>query len=90
MAKQAQKQAPRKQAPPEQKPTISNDNHDENIGQRGEATRQGGTKIHGDDLEGVIPTTPMEVERQNERQDQGVMAEFGDHCAALPGLFSVA
>lgn len=61
------KQAPQKQSTPKQKPTISNDNHDENIGQRGEATRQGGNKIHGDDLEGVIPRSPLEVELENER-----------------------
>ena len=79
MPKQAQKQAPRKQDTPTQKPTISNDNHDENIGQRGEATRQGGNKIHGDDLEGVIPTTPMDVERQNERptRDDGDNDDLG-------------
>jgi hypothetical protein len=42
-----------------QKPTVSNDNHDENVGQRGEATQAGGNKIQGDDLEGIIPHTPM-------------------------------
>lgn len=45
-----------------QKPTVSNDNQDENSGQRGdadeqrgEATRSAGNKVHGDKLEGMIP-----------------------------------
>jgi hypothetical protein len=48
---------------PKQKPTVSNESSDEDTGQRGEATKQGGDKIHGDDLKGAIPTTPMSVDR---------------------------
>jgi hypothetical protein len=52
-----------KQNQGQQKPTVSNENHDENIGQRGDATKHGGDKIHGDDLQGAIPQTPMTVDR---------------------------
>lgn len=47
------------------KPTASNDNRD--TGQRGEVSR-GGNKIHGDDLEGAIPTTPMTIDRPRDER----------------------
>jgi len=47
------------------KPAIANDNRDENAGQResepgdrGHAVTSGGNKIHGDELEGIIPGKP--------------------------------
>jgi len=46
-----------------QKPAKADEVQEETSGRRGEATKLGGNKIHGDDLEGVIPTTPMTVER---------------------------
>jgi hypothetical protein len=53
-----------KQTPTQQKPTVTRDDHErEGGGQRGEATKLGGNKVHGDDLEGAIPTTPMTVDR---------------------------
>jgi hypothetical protein len=64
------------------KPTISNDNHDENVGQRqdktsdkvgdkgsearGDAVRSAGNKVHGDKLEGLIGSS-SEAERMNQR-----------------------
>ncbi len=67
---------PKKQ-PGKQKPTVSNDNRDQNVGHRGDATQEGGAKIHGDDLEGVIPTTPMSVGRptrdDGDNDDEGAL-----------------
>jgi hypothetical protein len=67
---------PKKQ-PGTQKPTVTNDDHDQNVGQRGEATKAGGAKIHGDDLEGAIPRTPMSIERptrdDGDNDDEGAL-----------------
>jgi hypothetical protein len=54
------------------KPTISNDNHDQNIGQRGHAEEPNtgmrvggdGNKIHGDDLEELMPGSGKERVRR--------------------------
>jgi hypothetical protein len=57
-----------------QRPSPTPDEPDEDVGLRGEVTRHGGTKVHGDDLEGAIPTTPMTVDRPSdgdERNDKG-------------------
>jgi len=51
---------PTKQAT--QKLVKADELQEQDAGRRGEATKLGGNKIHGDDLEGVIPTTPMTVE----------------------------
>ena len=53
------------------KSTISNDNHDENVGQRGEAIKQGGNKIHGDHLEGAIPDRDIAGNRFPEKPMAG-------------------
>ena len=36
-----------------------NENENEETGQRGEVTKQGGSKIHGDDSEGTIGDTDL-------------------------------
>jgi hypothetical protein len=61
------------------KPTISNDNHDENVGQRGEVVRSAGNKVHGDKLEGMIPSG-SEAERANGRptRDDGDNDDEGE------------
>lgn len=48
--------------------TTSSDNDGEKVGQRGEATQLGGNKIHGDDLEGIIPHTPMKNREDGEKR----------------------
>jgi hypothetical protein len=48
--------------PATQKPAKADEVQEQTGGRRGEATKLGGNKIHGDDLEGMIPTTPMTVE----------------------------
>lgn len=36
---------------------------DPNAGQRGEVVKSGGNKVHGDDLEGMIPNKPLREPR---------------------------
>lgn len=46
------------------KPTISPENHDENIGQRGGVSSpEPPAKDQGDDLEEIIPREPLSVDR---------------------------
>jgi hypothetical protein len=58
------------------KPTISPDNHDENIGQRAGVANPGqpltGNKNQGDDLEEIIPREPLDTaERGRPTRDDG-------------------
>ena len=55
-----------------QKPTVSNENHEENAGQRGEVVRSAGNKVHGDKLEGMIPSgSPAERANGRPTRDDG-------------------
>jgi hypothetical protein len=58
------------------KPTISPDNHDENVGQRAGVANPGqpltGNKNQGDDLEEIIPREPLDTaERGRPTRDDG-------------------
>ena len=63
------------------KPTISPDNHDENIGQRGGVANPGqpltGNKNQGDDLEEIIPRDIGNVDRptrdDGDNDDEGAL-----------------
>lgn len=68
-----------------QKPTITPENHEENVGQRGdagveaeesrgEAVRSAGNKVHGDKLEGLIGSGS-----QSERANQRPTRDDGDN-----------
>ena len=70
-----------KQQQKQGKPTISPDNHDENIGQRGGVANPGqpltGNKNQGDDLEEIIPRDIGNVDRptrdDGDNDDEGAL-----------------
>lgn len=43
--------------------------HDPNAGRRGEVVKPGGRKVHGDNLEGVIPHQPLRAKRDDGDND---------------------
>lgn len=45
--------------------------NDPNAGQRGEAIKPGGNKVHGDDLEGIIPGKPEREPQSRPTRDDG-------------------
>jgi len=70
-----------KPQPKSGKPTISPDNHDQNIGQRGGVANPGqpltGNKNQGDDLEEIIPRDLQNVDRptrdDGDNDDEGAL-----------------
>ena len=52
-------------------PTPKRSKDQTQSGQRGEATQSGGNKIHGDDLEGIIPGKPEREPQSRPSRDDG-------------------